>query len=54
MIWHNLAKSGPNMGVGEVHDLLKSLVMGPSLLGNCYLENKIHPLKKSKAGRSPL
>ena len=25
-----------------VHDPLKSLVMGPSLLDNCYLENKFH------------
>ena len=27
---------------GWVHDPLKSLVMGPSLLDNCYLENKFH------------
>ena len=28
-----------------VHDPLKSSVTGPSLLGNCYLENKF--IKKS-------
>ena len=28
-----------------VHDSLNSLVMGPSLLDNCYLEKKFH--KKS-------
>ena len=25
-----------------VHERLKSLVMGPSLLDNCYLENEFH------------
>ena len=25
-----------------VHDPLKSFVMGPNLLDNCYLENKFH------------
>ena len=29
------------VGVG-VHDPLKSFVMGPSLLNNCYLEYKFH------------
>ena len=42
MIWHNWAKSGQNMGCTGgrlgVHDPLKSLVVGPCLLGNCYLE----------------
>ena len=49
VIWHNEAKSGPNMGVAArrhrwavgVPESLKSLFMGPSLLDNCYLENKI-------------
>ena len=27
---------------GWVHDHLKSLITGPSLLGNCCLENKYH------------
>ena len=31
----------PQAPVG-VHGPLQSLVMGPSLLGNCYLENKFH------------
>ena len=29
------------MAVG-VRNLLKSLVAGPSLLGDCYIENKFH------------
>ena len=48
MLRHNWAKSRPNIGVaaprapvgGWGPRSLKSLVMGTSLLGNCYLENK--------------
>ena len=45
--WYSWAKIGPNMGVAApqapvgswgVHDPLKSLVMGPSLLDNFYPE----------------
>ena len=55
MIWYNWAKIRQNIicvaapqapvgGWGPRSDPLKSLVMGPSLLDNCYLENKSHKL----------
>ena len=53
-----LGEIGPNMGVGVPRapvgnrspELLKSLVTGPSLLVNCYLEIKFHKKNQSEPG----
>ena len=45
VIWQNLAKHWPNMGVA-IQNPLKSSVTGPCLLVNCYIEIKF--LKKNQ------
>ena len=51
LIEHNWPKNGTHIGVLHsrhwlavgIHERpLKSLITGPCLLGNCYLENKFH------------